>query len=82
MGAFVVLARSCVGVLDKFIVLRAVEARADQVAALRRLALAPLTLDVFGVVDENVVVGAFEGIAVDLRRAVKRITIVAGWRAP
>ena len=81
-GTFVVLAHSGVGVVNKFIVLRAVETRADQVAALGRLALAPLTLDVFGVVDENVVVGAFEGVAVDLRRGVKRIPLVGGWRVP
>ena len=80
--AFAVLTHSGVGVVNKFIVLWAVETRADQVAALGRLALDPLTLDVFGVVDENVVVGAFEGVAVDLRRGVKRIPIVGGWRVP
>ena len=79
--AFVVLTHSGVGVVNKFIVLWAVETRADQVAALGRLALAPLTLDVFSVVDENVVVGAFKGVAVDLRGGVQRITIGASWRA-
>ena len=81
-GAFVVLAHSRVGVVNKFIVLRAVETRADQVAALGRLALAPLTLDVFDVDYENLEVGAFKGIPVDLRRGVKRIPIVGGRRVP
>ena len=80
-GAFVVLAHSGVGVVNKFIVLRAVETGADQVAALGCFALAPLTLDVFGVVDENVVVGAFKGVAVDLRGRLQRIKIGASWRA-
>ena len=80
-GALGVLAHGRVRVVHQFIVLRAVVARADQVAALGLLALAPLTLDVFSVVDENVAVGAFKGVAVDLRRGVKRITIGASWRA-
>ena len=80
-GALVVFAHGGVSVVNKIVVLGAVEARADQGAALGLLALAPLTLDVFSVVDENVVVGAFKGVAVDLRGGVQRITIGASWRA-
>ena len=54
--------------VHRFVIIRAVVARADLVAALGLLALAPHTRDIFSVVDENVVVGAFKGVAVDLRR--------------
>ena len=50
----------------QLVVLRAVVARADLVAALRLLALAIFTFLVVGVVDQGVAVGTFVGVAVDL----------------
>ena len=47
------------------VVLRAVIARADLVAALGLLALAIFTFLVVGVVDQGVAVGTFVGVAVD-----------------
>ena len=49
----------------QLVVLRAVVARADLVAALRLLALAIFTFLVVGVVDQGVAVGTFVGVAVD-----------------
>ena len=50
----------------QLVVLRAVVARADLVAALRLLALAIFTFLVVGVADQGVAVGTFVGVAVDL----------------
>ena len=49
----------------QLVVLRAVVARADLVAALRLLALAIFTFLVVGVVDQGVAVRTFVGVAVD-----------------
>ena len=49
----------------QLVVLRAVVARADLVAALRLLALAIFTFLVVGVADQGVAVGTFVGVAVD-----------------
>ena len=81
-GAVVDLAHCGVSVVNFFVVVRAVEGREDQVVAQGRVALAPLTLDIFSVVDQDVVVGAFKGVAVYRRREVKQKSIGAGWRAP
>ena len=66
-GALGVLAHGRVRVVHQFIrvVLRAVVAGADLVAALRLLALAIFTFLVVGVVDQGVAVGTFVGVAVD-----------------
>ena len=80
-GAVVDLAHCGVSVVNFFVVVRAVEGREDQVVAQGRVALAPLTLDIFSVVDENVVLGAFKGVAVDFRGGLQRIKIGASWRA-
>ena len=64
-GALGVLAHGGVRVVHRFIVLRAVVARADLVAALRLLALAIFTFLMVGVVDQGVAVGTFVGVAVD-----------------
>ena len=59
----------------QLVVLRAVVARADLVAALRLLALAIFTFLVVGVVDQGVAVGTFVGVAVDsvLRHISKKL---------
>ena len=62
-GALGVLAHGRVRVVHQFIVLRAVVARADLVAALRLLALAIFTFLVVGVVDQGVAVRTFVGVA-------------------
>ena len=49
----------------QLVVLRAVVARADLVAALRLLALAIFTFLVVGVADQGVAVGTFVGVTVD-----------------
>ena len=59
---------------------RADVARADLVAALGLLALAPLALDVVGFVDQSVTVGTVVGVAVDSLRGTKRIVIGRDWR--
>ena len=78
-GALGVLAHGRVRVVHRFIVLRAVVARADLVAALGRFALARLALDVVGFVDQSVTVGTVVGVAVDSLRGTKRIIIARGW---
>ena len=62
-GALGVLAHGRVRVVHQFIVLRAVVAGADLVAALRLLALAIFTFLVVGVVDQGVAVRTFVGVA-------------------
>ena len=52
-------------VVYRFMVLRAVVARADLVAALGRLALAILTFLLVGHVDQRVAVGTVVGVAVN-----------------
>ena len=64
-GALGVLAHGRVRVVHQFIVLRAVVAGADLVAALRLLALAIFTFLVVGVVDQGVAVRTFVGVAGD-----------------
>ena len=64
-GALVVLAHGGVRVVHRFIVLWAVVAGADLVAAFRLLALAILAFLVVGVVDQGVAVGTLVGVAVD-----------------
>ena len=64
-GALGVLAHGGVRVVHRFMIHRAVVARADLVAALRLLALAIFTFLVVGVVDQSVAVGTFVGVAVD-----------------
>ena len=49
----------------QLVVLRAVVARADLVAALRLLALAIFTFLVVGIVDQGVAVGTVVGVTVD-----------------
>ena len=81
-GAFVVLAHGGVCVVNTFVVLRAVEARADLVATQRLRALSPLTLDFIGVVDQNIPVGTVVRVAVDFLRGVRQLAIGDGLRPP
>ena len=60
-----VFAHCGVRVVYRFMVLRAVVARADLVAALGRLALAILTFLLVGHVDHSVTVGTVVGVAVN-----------------
>ena len=64
-GAPGVVAFDLVRATLQLVVLRAVVARADLVAALRLVALAIFTFLVVGVVDKCVAVGTFVGVAVD-----------------
>ena len=64
-GAPGVVAFDLVRATLQLVVLRAVVARADLVAALRLVALAIFTFLVVGVVDQGVAVGTFVGVAVD-----------------
>ena len=64
-GAPGVVAFDLVIAIFQLVVLRAVDARADLVAALGLLALAIFTFLVVGVVDQGVAVGTFVGVAVD-----------------
>ena len=81
-GAFVVLAHGGVCVVNTFVVLRAVEGRADLVATQRLRALSPLTLDFIGVVDQNIPVGTVVRVAVDFLRGVRQLAIGDGLRPP
>ena len=64
-GAPGVVAFDLVIAIFQLVVLRAVDARADLVAALGLLALAIFTFLVVGVVNQGVAVGTFVGVAVD-----------------
>ena len=81
-GALVVLAHGGVSVVNTFVVLRAVEARADLVATQRLRARSPLTLDFIGVVDQNIPVGTVVGVAVDFLRGLRKLAIGDGLRQP
>ena len=81
-GALVVLAHGGVSVVNTFVVLRAVEARADLVATQRLRALSPLTLDFIGVVDQNIPVGTVVGVTVDFLPGVRELEIGDGVRPP
>ena len=74
-GATGVVAFDLVRATLQLVVLRAVVARADLVAALRLVALAIFTFLVVGVVDQGVAVGTFVGVAVDsvLRHISKKL---------
>ena len=79
-GALIVFAHGRVRVVHRFVVIRAVVAGADLVAALGLLAFAPRALDVIGFVDQSVTVGTVVGVAVDPLRGMKRVPFERGWR--
>ena len=79
VGALGMLAQGGTSVVHMFVVVRAVEARAGIVAALRSLANVPRALGRSGFLDQCVTVGTAEGAAFFLQ-GVKRIVIGRDWR--